>query len=588
MPSSSSSSSSSPSAEQQRRSRSATRSKSPARKAAASAAGGATTTTRSPSRSRSSTNNEQSSPVRRRTVPAASSAAATGTPTQNADTLAAPGAGSGAGSASGSESRGGRTPLVASKRTPASHSSAATSRGLKTTATTATTTTISAALRAVEHTAYEFGGPVGCLSIMVVSHVILYYVYYALHFNGGNMYAPTSLADVGHAASQLVQATTPTAATLAFYVAFVVVEGVFACVLPGLDLLGRPDDKGDRLVYRCNGLLSWYLTLVGIAIAFYKPAYEYLFQLEHSPLVWYYDNMGRMMSTAVLAGNGVALACYVYGRAANMTHRMTGSVIYDFFMGAILHPRIGLLDFKFFAEIRISWYLLFINTVSCVAKLASEDKPVPPSLYLLVLAHGLYANATAKGEHYVPPTWDMFYEKFGWMLSFWNFAGVPFLYCLQSVYLVTHDPEYSVATVVALAVILLAAYYIWDTAQSQKNHFRLEREGTVVKRWTFPNLPWRTLTNPKVIETASGSPLLVDGWWQFARKIHYSCDICFALIWGLSCGFGHFLPYFYVIFFTSMILHRYDRDMTRCALKYGKDWDRYLEAVPYAFIPGIF
>jgi len=41
-----------------------------------------------------------------------------------------------------------------------------------------------------------------------------------------------------------------------------------------------------------------------------------------------------------------------------------------------------------------------------------------------------YSNACAKGEHYIPTTWDMFYEKFGWMLNFWNFAGVPFLYSI--------------------------------------------------------------------------------------------------------------------------------------------------------------
>ena len=33
-------------------------------------------------------------------------------------------------------------------------------------------------------------------------------------------------------------------------------------------------------------------------------------------------------------------------------------------------------------------------------------------------------NACAKGEHMIPQTWDMFHEKFGFMLIFWNMAGV--------------------------------------------------------------------------------------------------------------------------------------------------------------------
>jgi delta24(24(1))-sterol reductase len=52
-----------------------------------------------------------------------------------------------------------------------------------------------------------------------------------------------------------------------------------------------------------------------------------------------------------------------------------------------------------------------------------------------------------------------------------------------------------------------------------------------------------------------------------------------ALVWGLSCGFGSFLPYFYVFFFTGMISHRLNRDVTRCAEKYGDDWKEYVRRV---------
>ncbi len=59
---------------------------------------------------------------------------------------------------------------------------------------------------------------------------------------------------------------------------------------------------------------------------------------------------------------------------------------------------------------------------------------------------------------------------------------------------------------------------MWDTAQSQKSHFRLERTGTVVSRVTYPYLPWRTLDKPRFMTTAAGTPLLLDGWWAYARK----------------------------------------------------------------------
>ena len=80
----------------------------------------------------------------------------------------------------------------------------------------------------------------------------------------------------------------------------------------------------------------------------------------------------------------------------------------------------------------------------------------------------------------------------------------------------------------------------------------------------------------------------IDGWWRYARKIHYTADIVLALSWGLICGFDNYLPYFYVTFFLGMILHRASRDDARCQKKYGADWDRYRAEVPYLFIPGLY
>jgi delta24(24(1))-sterol reductase len=436
---------------------------------------------------------------------------------------------------------------------------------------------------------YEFGGPLGALGIMAYSHVMLYYVYWCLHYNNGAMWVPSSYADVSSAVAILCRDCAPTLYAVGLYLGFLVVEALFASFLPGLDLLGRPDDAGNCLVYRCNGLSAWYVTLACLAGAHFSGVF---------PLTRYYAIMGNVMTVAIFFGDFLAAACYVYAILSGRVHRIKAKAwydvpnhLYDFFMGAALHPRIGLLDIKFFAEIRISWYLLFINTLSCAAQQQATTGSVSGSMYVLILAHFLYANACAKGEHYVPPTWDMFYEKFGWMLSFWNFAGVPFLYCLQSVYLVKHDPHLPSWFLWGVTVALLTAYYFWDTSQSQKNHFRLEHSGTDVRplqeRWTFPRLPRQVLVNPQVLKTKRGTPLLVDGWWKYARKVHYTCDITMALCWGLVCGFQNFLPYFYVCFFVSMIVHRYQRDMHACAAKYGQDWIVYCKKVPYAFIPGI-
>ena len=70
-----------------------------------------------------------------------------------------------------------------------------------------------------------------------------------------------------------------------------------------------------------------------------------------------------------------------------------------------------------------------------------------------------------------------------------------------------------------------------------------------------------------------------------ARKIHYSCDLYFALNWGLITGFSSPFPWFYPLFFACMISHRALRDIQRCRTKYGETWLEYERQVPYLFIP---
>jgi delta24(24(1))-sterol reductase len=127
------------------------------------------------------------------------------------------------------------------------------------------------------------------------------------------------------------------------------------------------------------------------------------------------------------------------------------------------------------------------------------------------------------------------------------------------------------------------SYYVFDTANSQKAHTKIPG----ITRNTFPQLPWGVLSQPQYLKTPAGN-LLVDGWYMFVRKIQYTGDIVMALAWGLACGFGSSLPYFYCVFFTCMINHRQGRDEVKCSSKYGKHWNRYKDMVPNVFLPGLY
>lgn len=336
------------------------------------------------------------------------------------------------------------------------------------------------------------------------------------------------------------------------YGSFILIQSVLAWIIPGLKMRGLPIRGGERLEYNCNGIFTWYASIViGAGL--------------HFSGVWrlnsVFHNFGPLLTVAILFNDFFALFLYVSALLRKTTYRMSGNPVYDFFMGATLNPRLGSLDIKMLWETRVAWTLLFGLTCAAAAHQYDTIGYVTPQLWFMVLAHLIYANAVHKGEECIPTTWDIFHEKFGWMLAFWNGAGVPYVYCFQSWFLATHSraevgiPSWAVAL---LAIWLLAFYYFWDVIQKQRNSFRMKLNGTYVERHTFPQFRGAVLdpATARCIKTKSGSLLLADGLWAYGRKLHYTCDVAMALSWGLVCGFTHVLPYFYVTFFLIMITHR--------------------------------
>ena len=208
---------------------------------------------------------------------------------------------------------------------------------------------------------------------------------------------------------------------------------------------------------------------------------------------------------------------------------------------------------------------------------------------------------------------DIYYEKWGFMLIFWNLAGVPLSYCHCALYLANHldtitewkYPAARTPLLVLLFTTYIFIYWVWDLAGSQKresctsylphyqsiptNHitdrFRAQQRNEPITRNTFPQLPYATLKDPKFLTTPQGDTIIISGVYGWARKIHYTCDVYFAITWGLICGFESPFPWFYPVFFTVMIVHRAMRDIRRCKEKYGETWKEYEKATPWLFIP---
>lgn len=438
------------------------------------------------------------------------------------------------------------------------------------------------------HHEYEFGGPWGVTAMIFGFPVLMYYLWICLWFYDGQFAHPTGLSDVipfiRRMASHVYQDAFPTPRAFIGYGGLMLVEFLLAWIMPGYMQEGLPVPSLNykTLMYKCNALGCLYSTLIIAAALHVSGVFRLTQIIEH---------FGEYMTVSMIAGFAVSFATYFHAVFTHTTHRMSGNFMYDFFMGAALNPRIGPIDLKMWAEVRIPWILLFLISVSGACQQYEQYGYVTPNMAFMVLATGLYINACAKGEECIPQTWDMFHEKWGFMVIFWNFAGVPFTYCYSIVYMAAHPPEYyrfSTPTYIFMFSLLLFAHFVFDSSMAQKSRFRMQLQGTLKVRWSFPQWPWSTLKDPRYLQTEHGNALLIDGWWQFLRKPNYTADWTQAFLWGAIAGTRSVIPYYYSLFFLAVLTHRCGRDFERCARKYGKDWEKYCQIVPYRFIPFVY
>uniref|UniRef100_A0A3B1KEW6 Delta(14)-sterol reductase TM7SF2 n=2 Tax=Astyanax mexicanus TaxID=7994 RepID=A0A3B1KEW6_ASTMX len=326
---------------------------------------------------------------------------------------------------------------------------------------------------------------------------------------------------------------------------------------------------GTRLKYQINGFHALCMTamLLGLCVSL------------GMPLGYLFDLILPLAVCAICVSYLLALYLYI-GSFWAPAHALalggnTGNPLYDFFIGRELNPRIGSFDLKFFCELRpglIGWVVL--NMAMMMKEVELRDSP---SLAML-LVNGfqlLYVMDALWNEEAVLTTMDIVHDGFGFMLAFGDLAWVPFTYGLQAMFLVVHPRSLSPPTVIGIILLNGLGYYIFRKSNSQKNQFRRD-----------PN--HRSVAHLETIATATGKRLLVSGWWGFVRHPNYLGDILMALAWSLPCGFSHILPYFYVIYFSILLVHREARDERQCRAKYGIAWDNYCRRVPYRIIPYIY
>ena len=145
------------------------------------------------------------------------------------------------------------------------------------------------------------------------------------------------------------------------YSGFFIFQLAIAFVLPGYKQEGLPvPSLGYKtLTYNCNALVCFYATAITAATLHLTS----IFRLTNI-----IDNYGHLMTVAMIYGFAWAFGLYAFTVARGKQLRMSGNLFYDVFMGASLNPRIGPIDLKMWAEVRIPWNIVFFLAISGACK----------------------------------------------------------------------------------------------------------------------------------------------------------------------------------------------------------------------------
>jgi protein-S-isoprenylcysteine O-methyltransferase Ste14 len=392
----------------------------------------------------------------------------------------------------------------------------------------------------------EFGGVPGNFAMIIGLPLFTAYLFFAVRFNDG---AVLPGADANWEGFK--DAMMPTGRAAVIYGVWFAFQALLQRYAPGREVLGAELPDGGRLPYRMNGLVSLLVTFIAVAVLHWSGVFS---------IRELYDQFGALISVMTIFSFAFSAFLYWYGKQHGQARHLSGKFIHDFWMGTGHNPRVPPgrdgLDLKIFCEARpglIFWVL--INTSFAYVQY-EEYGFVSTSMILVWIFQMFYIIDYFWNEEAILTTMDIKHENFGYMLVFGDLVWVPMTYSLQAHYLI--DRVHSLPWWGAVLIVLtnMLGLYIFRAVNLQKHKFRGDPEGARI---------WGK--KAEYMQTEQGGKLLLSGFWGWSRHFNYVGDILMAL---------------------SLLIHRERRDHNFCSKKYGADWTRYCDRVPYRIIPGIY
>lgn len=356
---------------------------------------------------------------------------------------------------------------------------------------------------------------------------------------------------------------------------FAAFELILMKVLPGKMFHGPITPAGNIPVYKANGVLAYVVTLA----SFYLGAYQ--FNLFSPTII--YDHFGGIIGALNIFSLFFCLFLLIKGHVAPSTNDngSSGNVLFDYYWGMELYPRIFGWDLKMFTNCRfgmMSWPLILLS----FAAKQSELYGLSNSMFIAVTLQLLYISKFFIWETGYLRSMDIMHDRAGFYICWGCLVWVPSIYTSPTLYLVNHPNHLSAS--VAWFIFIAGAACVMINYFADRQRQQVRAKNGQCKVWG--KKPELTVAN-YITEKGEHKQniLLSSGWWGISRHFHYIPEILAAFFWSAPALFDNFLPYFYVVFLTILLVNRAYRDDQRCALKYGDDWNSYCKKVPYKLVP---
>lgn len=334
-------------------------------------------------------------------------------------------------------------------------------------------------------------------------------------------------------------------------------------VVKGLPLAG-----GHRLTYRLNGFFALLVNVVGFVLAI----------ICGSTVSLVVDYSIELVTISVIVQIGISVILYMAGKPKQSYNINTacnrGSALQDWLLGQYRNPRISFIDLKF-VLFRSATIGSVLYNFAVLAK--SYDETENYHNYTLLLAVGMqlmYVADTLWFESNLLSLKEIYHDGCG-CITLVATMSIPFGYSLATRYIASTNKDLPWYCLMFIAMVFLIGYWIYRGSNNEKTMYRQNPNDVKFKDY-------------ETISTSTGRNLLVSGWWGMSRHPNYFGDIILNLAMCLPAGFSHFLPYFYSVSLTFMLIDRERNDYEDCKKKYVDDWDHYCHRVKYRIVPYVY